>query len=118
MKLWNVSGGDADTYIADQAMADISVGSMDEKLEKIALQRWIVGYTDGFEAWAVVRDTGYPSELAAGVSNQKLFELGTLNGDYPQRLRYGSAAQANPNFAAAIAAQGPDLQGTKLWYAK
>ena len=118
MKLWNVSGGDADTYITEQAMADISVGSMDEKLEKIALQRWIVGYTDGFEAWAVVRDTGYPSELAAGVSNQKIFELGTLNGDYPQRLRYGSGAQANPNFAAAIAAQGPDLQGTKLWYAK
>jgi hypothetical protein len=118
MKLWNISGGDVDTYITEQAMADISVGSMDEKLEKIALQRWIVGYTDGFEAWAVVRDTGYPSELAAGVSNQKLFELGTLNGAYPQRLRYGSSAQANPNFAAAIAAQGPDLQGTKLWYAK
>lgn len=118
MKLWNVSGGDADTYITEQAIADISVGSMDEKLEKIALQRWIVGYTDGFEAWAVVRDTGYPSELAAGVSNQKIFELGTLNGDYPQRLRYGSGAQANPNFAAAIAAQGPDVQGTKLWFAK
>lgn len=118
MKLWNVSGGLVDTYIADQAMADISVGSLDEKLEKIAIQRWLVGYTDGFEAWAVVRDTGYPSELAAGVSNQKIFELGTLNGDYPQRLRYGSGAQANPNFAAAIAAQGPDLQGTKLWYAK
>lgn len=118
MKLWNVSGGDADTYISDQEIADISVGSMDEKLEKIALQRWLVGYTDGFEAWAVVRDTGYPSELAAGVSNQKLFELGTLNGDYPQRLRYGSGAQANPNFEAAITAQGPDLQGTKLWYAK
>jgi len=118
MKLWNVSGGAADTYIADQAMADISVGSMDEKLEKIAIQRWLASYTDGFEAWAVVRDTGYPSELAAGVSNQKLFELGTLNGAYPQRLRYGSGAQANPNFAAAIAAQGPDLQGTKLWFAK
>ncbi len=118
MKLWNVSGGDADTYIADQEIADISVGSMDEKLEKIALQRWLVSYTDGFEAWAVVRDTGYPSELAAGVSNQKTFELGTLNGVYPQRLRYGSGAQANPNFAAAIAAQGADLQGTKLWYAK
>ena len=118
MKLWNVSGGDADTYITEEAIADISVGSIDEKLEKIALQRWLVGYTDGFEAWAVVRDTGYPSELAGGVSNQKIFELGTLNGDYPQRLRYGSGAQANPNFDAAIAAQGPDLQGTKLWFAK
>jgi len=115
MNLWGVSGG---TYIASEAMADISTGTMDEKLEKIALQRWIVGYTDGFEAWAVVRDTGYPTELAAGVTNPTIFELGTLNGAYPQRLRYGSGAQANPNFADAISAQGADLQGTKLWYAK
>ena len=99
-------------------MGDISTGTMDEKLEKIALQRWIVGYTDGFEAWAVVRDTGYPTELANGVDNPTIFELGTLNGAYPQRLRYGSGAQANPNFASAISAQGEDLQGTKLWYAK
>ena len=115
-KLWDVAG--ADTYIANEAMGDISTGTMDEKLEKIALQRWIVGYTDGFEAWAVVRDTGYPTELANGVDNPTIFELGTLNGAYPQRLRYGSGAQANPNFASAISAQGEDLQGTKLWYAK
>jgi len=115
MKLWGVS---SDTYIATEAMADISAGTMDEKLEKIAIQRWLVSYTDGFEAWAVVRDTGYPTALAAGVSDPVIYELGTLNGAYPQRLRYGSGAQANPNFDAAISAQGPDEQATKLWYAK
>lgn len=114
--LWNVAG--ADTYIANEPMGDISAGTLDEKLEKIALQRWILGYTDGFEAWAVVRDTGYPTELASGVSNSTIFELGNLNGAYPQRLRYGSNAQGNPNYAAAISAQGEDVQGTKLWYAK
>ncbi|WP_242203800.1 SusD/RagB family nutrient-binding outer membrane lipoprotein [Aestuariivivens insulae] len=118
MKLWKVSQGDIDTYITNESMADISSGTMDEKLEKIALQRWIAGYTDGFEAWAVVRDTGYPASLAAGVSDPVIYELGTLNGAYPQRLRYGSGAQANPNFDAAISEQGPDLQGTKLWFAK
>jgi len=118
MKLWKVSGGAADAYIAAEAMADISSGTVDEKLEKIALQRWLASYTDGFEAWAVVRDTGYPSNLAAGVSDPKIFELGTLNGDYPQRMRYGSGAQANPNYAAAVTAQGDDVQGTKLWFAK
>ncbi|MFK5973461.1 MAG: SusD/RagB family nutrient-binding outer membrane lipoprotein [Flavobacteriaceae bacterium] len=117
MKLWGVGGG-AEAYIASSAIADISAGTMDEKLEKIALQRWLASYTDGFEAWAVVRKTGYPSELAAGVSNPTIFALGTLNGDYPQRLRYGSNAQENPNFNAAIDAQGPDVQGTKLWFAQ
>ncbi|MFH4965686.1 SusD/RagB family nutrient-binding outer membrane lipoprotein [Gaetbulibacter sp. M235] len=118
MKLWKVSTGDADSYIANESMADISTGTVDEKLEKIALQRWLADYTDGFEAWAVVRDTGYPSELYAGVSNPTIFALGNLNGAYPQRLRYGSGAQANPNYSAAVSAQGADVQATKLWFAK
>src|SRR5690606_12693890 len=99
MKIWGVPEGDADTYIATEAAADITIGTLDEKLEKIAHQRWLASYTDGFEAWAVVRDTGYPAELAAGVSNPTIFELGTLNGAYPQRMRYGSGAQDNPNFS-------------------
>ncbi|MEH6679179.1 MAG: SusD/RagB family nutrient-binding outer membrane lipoprotein [Sediminicola sp.] len=118
MKLWNISEGDIDTYIANQALADLSIGTTEEKLEKIATQRWLAGYTDGFEAWAVVRKTGYPAELATGVSNQTIFALGTLNGAYPQRLRYGSGAQANPNYLDAVSEQGPDVQGTKLWFAK
>lgn len=118
MKIWGVPEGDADTYIATEAAADITTGTLDEKLEKIAHQRWLASYTDGFEAWAVVRDTGYPAELAAGVSNPTIFELGTLNGAYPQRLRYGSGAQDNPNFSAVEPVQGADVQGTKLWFAK
>jgi len=118
MKLWNVSAGEIDAYIASASLADINTGSMDEKLEKLALQRWIASFTDGYEAWAVVRKTGYPTNLAAGVSDQVIFEFGTLNGDYPQRMRYGGNAQANPNYDAAVSMQGPDLQSTKLWFAQ
>ncbi len=119
--MWGVSDGEADTYSGSQAIANISAGTMDEKLEKIAIQRWLASYTDGFEAWSVVRKTGYPAELAAGVSNSNptIFALGTLNGEYPQRLRYGSSAQqGNPNFSAALDAQGPDSQRTTLWFAQ
>ena len=118
MKLWSVSDGDAENYISSQDAANISAGTMEEKLEKIATQRWLVSYTDGFEAWAVVRDTGYPTELAQGVSNSIIYELGTLSGDYPQRMRYGSGAQSNPNYGQAVSTQGADVQATKLWYAK
>jgi len=114
MKLWGVNG---DNYLATSPLANITGGTMEEKLEKIAIQRWIADYTDGFEAWAVVRDTGYPTELANGVANNIIFEPGNLNGDYPQRMRYGSGAQANPNYNDAISVQGPDVQATKLWYA-
>ncbi|MCL6274652.1 SusD/RagB family nutrient-binding outer membrane lipoprotein [Muricauda sp. 2012CJ35-5] len=118
MKLWNIPEGDADTYIATEAAADITSGTTDERLEKIAHQRWLASYTDGFEAWAVVRDTGYPAELAAGVSDQIIYGLGNLNGDYPQRMRYGSGAQDNPNFSAVQGIQGDDLQATTLWFAQ
>ena len=119
MKLWGVSDAEVDGYISNAALADISGGSMDEQLEKIALQRWIASYTDGFEAWAIVRKTGYPTNLAAGVTdNPLIFAQGTLNGEYPQRLRYGSGAQENPNYQNAISTQGPDMQGTMLWFAQ
>jgi hypothetical protein len=118
MNLWGISGGDADAYIASADIADISAGSMEEKIEKIALQRWLASYTDGFEAWAVVRKYNYPSELAAGVDDPIIFALGELNGLYPQRMRYGSGAQDNPNYADAISQQGEDAQKTTLWFAE
>lgn len=49
-------------------------GTADENLEKIAIQRWLANYTNGFEPWAIVRDTGYPSSLAAGVLNSDIYE--------------------------------------------
>ena len=118
MKIWDVPDGDIETYLANEDMALLN-GSMDENLEKIAVQRWIADYTDGFEAWAVVRDTGYPKELADGVSDFDIFSGGDLNEQYPARMRYGSAAY-NTNGAntdAAVQVQGPDVQATKLWWA-
>ncbi|MEX0360210.1 MAG: SusD/RagB family nutrient-binding outer membrane lipoprotein, partial [Allomuricauda sp.] len=117
MKLWGIGAGEAAAYAA-QPIADITGGTEDERLEKIALQRWLASYTDGFEAWAVVRKTGYPAELAAGVSDPIIFALGELNGAYPQRMRYGSGAQENPNYGAAVSAQGADEQATTLWFAQ
>ncbi len=118
MALWGVDGT---SYISTSPLADISVGTMDERLEKIATQRWLAAYTDGFEAWSVVRDSGYPARLAAGVSDPDVYGLGTIpGGGYPQRMRYGNAA-ANlngDNMQEAIGRQGPDNQGTKLWWAK
>lgn len=119
MKLWGVNDGDIDNYLATEAYAMLT-GTTEENLEKIATQRWVAAYTDGFEAWAIVRDTGYPTELAMGVDDIDIYGLGDINGNYPQRLRYGNdAANKNgANYEAALAIQGPDVQDTKLWWAK
>lgn len=119
MQLWNVGDADIDNYLASSPMATLD-GDMEQQLEKIATQRWIAAYTDGFEAWAIVRDTGYPASLADGVSDNDLFAPGDINGKYPQRLRYGNQAlnTNGNNVNAAIGTQGPDQQDTKLWWAK
>ena len=119
MALWDVSDAEIEEYIANEEIATLS-GTEDEMLEKIATQRWIADYTDGFEAWAVVRDMGYPSVLANGVSDVDIYGLGDINGKYPQRMRYGSSAANNngTNYAAAVASQGEDSQSTVLWWAK
>lgn len=44
--------------------------------------------------------------------------LGRLSGNYPQRLRYGSDAQSNPNYSQAVSEQDEVVQGTKLWFAQ
>lgn len=118
MKIWQVDDSAITDFLNTQEMAMLN-GSREENLEKIAVQRWIAAYTDGFEAWAIVRDTGYPSELANGVSDYDLYSAGTLNGEYPQRMRYGNQEYNTngENLQDALQVQGPDEQGTELWWA-
>jgi len=91
-------------------------------IEKISIQRWIAYFTEGYEAWAVVRDTGYPNLPGMESTNldSDMYEIGDLNGHYPQRMRYGSGAynKNGDNVRAAVSAQGPDVQATKLFWAK
>ncbi|HKK11697.1 MAG TPA: SusD/RagB family nutrient-binding outer membrane lipoprotein, partial [Flavobacteriaceae bacterium] len=119
MKMWGVSDAEISAFMANEDMALLN-GSTDQNLEKISVQRWIATYTDGFEGWAIVRDSGYPAELAQGVSDYDIYAAGDLSGAYPQRMRYGSNVYNtnDANAQAANNAQGPDVQATKLWWAK
>ncbi|TAJ12729.1 SusD/RagB family nutrient-binding outer membrane lipoprotein [Marinilabiliaceae bacterium JC017] len=117
MLLWDVEQTAIDEFLANSPMANLD-GSND--LEKIATQRWLAYYTEGFQAWAVVRKLGFPADLAAGVEDGTIFGLGDLNGLYPRRMRYGSGAYSknNENLQEALQRQGEDKQGTTLWWAK
>lgn len=121
MQQWGVPSAQITAFLANESIATLS-GTTAEKLAQVATQRWIAHYTDGLEAWAVVRDSGVPVLPGVGtaLTDQDIYVLGDLNGVYPQRMRYGGSAYnknaANVNAANAI--QGADLQGTKLWWAK
>ncbi|UII29023.1 SusD/RagB family nutrient-binding outer membrane lipoprotein [Fulvivirga maritima] len=120
MLLWEVDEAAINDFIANSPMATLT-GTDDEMLEKINTQRWVADYTDGFEAWAVVRKSGYPANVAAGVDDPDIYGFGgELNGAYPQRMRYGSneVSTNGNNLQEALSRQGPDLQSTTLWWAK
>lgn len=116
MKLWGVDDDAITTYIDSGSPLTIAT------LENIAIQRWMACYTDGFEAWSIVRKSGFPAELAGGVSDLDIFGLGDagLNGLYPMRLKYGNNAYNTngDNLQTALGRQGVDEQGISLWWAK
>ncbi len=114
MKLWGVGDADIDAFFASGSPLTVV------SAENVAIQRWMNDYTDGFEAWAVVRKTGFPTELSQGVNDINIFGYGDINGDYPTRMKYGNAAynQNGVNLGDAISRQGPDEMNTKLWFAK
>ena len=132
--------GDADTYYQlglEKAMAiwdtaptsEFSAANMgsltgstdEEKLEKIATQRWLVNYTNGYEGWSIVRDTGYPTACVITSDNNDIVSFGGENdGLQIQRLKYGTGTYSSNgvNVEAAVSAQGADKMTTKLWFAK
>lgn len=117
MLLWSVDEADIATFLADSPIANLDGTN---NLEMIAMQRWLINYTEGFEAWAIVRDSGFPADLADGVDDADIYGMGDLNGDYPQRMRYGTNAYTTneKNLQEALDRQGTDVQATKLWWAK
>lgn len=117
MSLWNTS---ITSDFSSSNMGKLT-GSVDEKLEKIATQRWIANYTNGYESWSIVRDTGYPTSAITTSSDNNIRSLsGEMNGGYANRLRYISSAYTSnaDNIQTANSKQGPDVKTTKLWWAK
>jgi hypothetical protein len=86
--------------------------SMDRKMEKIHLQKYYTLFFTDFQQWFEYRRTGHPVlPKGAGLEN---------GGQMPSRLRYPVNVQSlnSANYAAAVAAFGPDDMNTKVWWNK
>ena len=117
MAIWET---ETDTDFLASNMGSLT-GTNEEMLEKIATQRWLVNYTNGYEGWSIVRDTGYPTSAVITSDNNDIVSFaGEMNGKQSQRLRYGTSTYSSngANVNAAVAKQGPDNMTTKLWFAK
>lgn len=119
MMLWGVGEDEISTYLADSPLGSLT-GTNEDMMRMISTQRWIAAYTDGFEAWSVVRKSGYPENLADGVDDPEIYGFGDIGGRYPQRMKYGNQPKDNngQNLSEALERQGADEQDTKLWWAR
>jgi hypothetical protein len=84
----------------------------DEKMERIHLQKYYALFLVDMQQWFEYRRTGHPQlPKGAGLRNA---------GEMPARMTYPVYVQSsNPtNYKLAVAAQGPDVISTKVWWQK
>lgn len=99
-----------DDYIAQPNVA--LSGSAQEKIERIAMQRWLNGFMeDGLEAWSDWRRLNvpklYPGDAAGGSIKHIPYRRFYYLGDYEVN---------KDNYDAAISAQGDDNFDTRVWW--
>jgi len=109
---WGLSEGEATSYYNNVAVA--YTGTIAEKINKIALQRYIALYPDGLQGWCEWRRTGVPALTAAQ-------DALSSSGNIPRRFVYGandySTNKENVQAAAALL-EGGDSQDARVWWDK
>lgn len=108
MNQWGVT--DAAKIAAFLAQPGVAYKGGTEGLKQIAVQKWIALFTDGGQAWAEWRRTCQPNTLAAGPA--------AIVNYIPRRFYYSTTeiSANSENLNAAIARQGPDNFGTRVYF--
>lgn len=100
------------TYLASADIPWNNNATLDEKMEKIHLQKYYALFLTDMQQWFEYRRTGHPGiPKGPGLKN---------NGVMPARMTYPVYVQStNPtNYQAAVATQGPDIISTQVWWQK
>ncbi len=129
LEQWGVSETDIATFLTTST-ATLS-GSDEEKLEQIAIQKWIALFTNGHEAYAEMRRTGYPA-IAQRTATAEIdrvdpngntatitvgYRLGITEGVFPTKVEYPSN-ELNLNtehYNTAVSAYGDGLLDNVWW---
>lgn len=119
IRLWLPNWPDTSTGIHNiqefLAAADIDwddAASLEDKMERIHLQKYYALFLTDMQQWFEYRRTGHPIlPKGPGLRN---------NGEMPARMTYPVYVQStNPtNYKLAVAEQGPDAISTKVWWQK
>jgi hypothetical protein len=104
--------GNINAYLDSADIQWVESETLDQKIEKIHLQKYYALFLVDLQQWFEYRRTGYPN-LPKGP--------GLVNGGVmPARLTYPVYLQStNPtNYRVAVGRQGPDIISTPVWWQK
>lgn len=91
--------------------------SVEEKQERIMIQKWIANWLIGNESWADIRRTGYPHIIPVKANNSN-GEVDSALG--ARRMKYPSDEYVNngENIVKAVSTllKGEDKMSTRLWF--
>ena len=110
LSLYGDAGIIADADIADYLAANPYDSA--NALEQINTQYWAATFLNEYESFSNWRRTGFPALTPVNYPGN------VTNGSIPRRLTYSESEQSNnpDNYAAVIAAQGPDVLTTRVWW--
>lgn len=106
---WTVN---IDTYLINADMQFLPADNLEQKMEKIHLQKYYALFLVDQQQWFEYRRTNYPSlPKGPGLRN---------GGVMPARMSYPVYVEsANPtNYKLAVSTQGPDEISTQVWWQK
>lgn len=101
-----------DSYLGAADIAWDNNATLEEKMELLHLQKYYALFLTDMQQWFEYRRTGHPVlPQGPGLRN---------NGVMPARMLYPIYVQStNPtNYQLAVAAQGPDVISTEVWWQK
>lgn len=113
MKMYEIDSPDAFIDDADiDAYLVAKPFDAGNAIEQISTQYWAATYLNEYEAFSNWRRTGFPVLVPVN------FPGNETGGTIPRRLTYSVGDQANNpvNYEAAVAAQGPDVLTTRVWW--
>ena len=107
---WGVGGdAEADAYVADLDDVD---GSNYKQV--IGVQKWLALYLQGVQGWSEWRRLDFTGVFVPPAGGK----AASFDGPIPVRFPYpdNEGTLNSENLQAAVASQGADTQGTRLWW--
>ncbi|MCT4699500.1 SusD/RagB family nutrient-binding outer membrane lipoprotein [Tenacibaculum haliotis] len=116
---WEADASAVNTYISNEPSAQLS-GTTADAMQQIGLNRWYAAYTNGYEAWSVMRrfDLNIFPDKTYTALNEWADTSGGINNKMGKRLNYSQATKLQNSSAVqfAVSEQGADAYSTPLWW--